>query len=284
MVRQDCRRRDDTTARRARSGRAESNTLARPALVLAPLLLVGSVVLAGVGVAPAAGASQDDVATACQLDRASPQAVINLRERAQQRLGELQTLKSESTVAVDQATIDTVANRLRNGNISYDRARYRRACGHYQVALDQSEAALERLYTELAEIRLTSVEEHVATRRAAGYDSMTMANLSARREALATQTANVSSLSQARAVATKSAALQADAEAQLPPMRVVQAADAIAPLWGSIPFGLGLTVVIGAIGAFVGRLTADTVDHGEETDESDTVEGRKTRFDSNPRK
>ena len=282
MARQNRYRRDDTTARRTRPGRAESHSIARPALVLALLILIGNVAL--VGVTSAAGATQGDVATACQLDRASPQAVINLRERAQQRLGELQTLQADSTVAVDQATIDTVANRLRNGNISYDRARYRRACGHYQVALDQSEAALERLYTELAEVRLTSVEDHIATRRAAGYDSTAMANLSARREALATQTANVSSLSQARAVATKSAALQADAEAQLPPMRVARAADAIAPLWGSVPIAVGLTLVIGAIGAFVGRLTADTTDSGEETDGPDPVEGRSTRFDSNPGK
>jgi hypothetical protein len=245
-------------------------------------IIISSVALAGFGVAPAAGASSDNVATACQLGPASPQAVTNLRERAEQRLGELRTLKTDSTVPVDQSTIDRIANRLRNGNLSFKRARYQRACGHYQIALNQSEVALERLYTELAQVRLSSVEEYVATRRAAGYESMAMANLSARREALAAQTANVSSLSQARAVSTKSAELQADTEAQLHPMQVVQAASAIVPLWGSIPFGLGLTLVIGAIGAFVGRHTADTVDSDEETDGPDPVEGRGTRFDRNP--
>lgn len=278
------RERDDTSVRRDQASRAESHPLSRPVFTLALFAVIGSAVLAGVGAAPAAAATQDGVTSACQLDRASPQSVIDLRERAQQRLGELRALQADAMVAVDQATIDTVTNRLRNGNISYDRARYRRACGHYQVALNQSEAELERLYTKLAQVRLTSVEEYVATRRTAGYESMAMANLSARREALAAQMWNVSSLPQARAVATKSAELQADTEAQLPSMQVVQAANAIAPLWGSVPFGLGLTLVIGGIGAFVGRLTADTVDSDEETDEPDPVEGRSTRFDSNPGK
>lgn len=283
MARRTRHGRDDTTVRQSPSGRTEPDRFAQPALSLALFAVVGSVILAGVGVAPATAAPQGDGATACQLDRASPQAVIDLRERAQQRLGELQTLKTNSAVPVDQSTIDTVANRLRNGNISYDRARYRRACGHYQVALDQSEAALERLYTTLAEVRLASVEEYVATRRAADYDSMAMANLSARREALATRTANVSSLSQARAVATKSGELQTDTEAQLPPMRTVRAANAISPLWGSIPIGLGLVLVIGAIGGLVGRLTADTAESDVGTETSD-VEDTGPRFDSNPGK
>ena len=276
MAQQDCRGRDEPTARWKHVIRAGLTTPTRGALVLTSVLILSVVAVAGAGGAPAAGATQGDVTTTCQLDRASPQAVVGLRERAQQRLEDLQRLKAESAVAVDQETIDSTANRMQNGNISYDRARYRRACGHYQIALDQSTAALERLYVALTEVRLESVESQLETRRAAGYDSMEMANLSARHEALAAQTANVSSLSQARAVASEAAELQAETT-ELPKMRVVRAATAFAPLWGSVPVGVGLSLVIGGIGAFVGRRTADTTASDGETDGPTEVEGTATR-------
>jgi|APHM01.1.fsa_nt_gi hypothetical protein len=253
------------------------------ALALAGLILL--VTLSAGGVAPAAGATQDNAASAsaCHLDRASPEAVVGLRDEVQQRLGELQRLNDRSAVAVDQSTIDTVANRMRNGNISYDRARYQRACGHYQIALDQSEAALERLYVALAEIRLASVEDQIEDRQTAGYDSMEMSNLSARHEALSAQTANVSSLSQARTVAHEAASLQTDTD-QLPAMNVVKAADAIAPLWGSVLGGVGLTLVIGGLGVFVGRRTADPDPDRTTEGTEEGVKGTATRNSAGQRR
>lgn len=282
MARQDRsdseRERDDSTPYRRRLRRPELPDLTPRTLALAAIIILGGISVGG-GVASAAGATQDDVASACQQDRASPQPVVDLRDRVQQRLGELRTLNDRSVVAVDQSTVDAVTNRMRNGNISYDRARYRRACGHYQIALEQSGAALERLYVALAEIRLASVEDQLEDRQTSGYDSMEMSNLSARHDALAAQAANVSSLSQARTVAQEASALQTDT-AQLPEMSVVNAADTLAPLWGSVLGGVGLTLVIGGLGALVGRYTVDTPDpdpHPPEEPEDTGVEGTATR-------
>lgn len=238
--------------------------------------MLGVVTAGGVGVAPAAGATQDDVATACHLDRASPETVGDLRERAQQRVGELEKLNAESTVAVDQARIETIADRVENGNISYDRARYQRACGHYQIALDQSTATLERLYISLAETRLASVEDQLKDRQQNGYDSMEMSNFSARHESLSEQTENVSSLPQARTVASEAAELQADTAA-LPKMRVVRVASTIAPFWRPVLGSVGFTLVIGGLGVFVGRSTVDATAQSPGEEENNGVEGTRTR-------
>jgi len=287
MDRKTRRRRDDT-ARRDRPGRSEPHIIERLALGFVLVVLLGSAALAGVGVTAAAGADQDDVAAECRLDTASPEAVVDLRERVEGRLAELEALNRNSAATVDRSTIDRVENRLRNGNLSYDRARYQRACGHYRIALDQSGAALERAYVNLAEVRLASAEDYIATRRDADYDSMELTNLSARREALAAETENVSSLPQARTVAAESAALQSDAKAQLPSARTVEVADTISPFWGSVPAALGIVLVIGSAGVFAGRRTVDTTDNDTDTGDGNTgdggVEGRNTRFDGNPGK
>lgn len=264
----------------------------RLALGFVLVTLLGGAVLAGVGVTEAATPGQDNAAAACQLDRVSPQDVVNLRERVEGRLDELETLQRDSAATVDRSTIDRVSNRLRNGNLSYDRARYRRACGHYRIALDQSGAALERAYVNLAEVRLASVADYIAARRDAEYESMAVTNLSARQAALAAQTANVSSLPQARTMAAESAALQSDAEAQLPSTRTVQVANAITPFWESIPAALGLVLVIGGVGLFAGRQTVESAADDTETGDGETgdgetgdeeVRGSKRRMDGTPR-
>lgn len=230
--------------------------LAIQRVVLVSLLLGGVVTGVG-GVAPVAGATQESLAAECHLDRASPEAVISMRERVQQRLGELRTVRENPAVTIEQSTIETVSDRMRNGNLSYDRARYRTACGHYQIAINQSGAALQQSYLTLAEIRLRTVEYTLERREDADYTPMEMSKLSARHEALTRQMANASSLSQARTVAQKAGTLEDDTD-DLAQMPVVEIATTIEPVWGSIPVAALLAAIIGGLGAVIGRSSVDT--------------------------
>lgn len=211
-----------------------------------------------------------EAADLCQAGELTAEKTVQMRERAQRRLAELKQMDAKSAVAIESGRITTVETRVQNGNLSYQRADYEQSCQHYQIAIEQSGAALERLYVEAAQIKLTTVGEYIADREKDGYASPSLKELAAEHEHLTTRHANVSSLSSARAVYEESSSLLSRTQDEIPSATIVTVAKAVEPLWGSIPLTGGLLSVIFAAGLVVGSWSSEEQETtGIEDDDDD---------------
>jgi hypothetical protein len=200
-----------------------------------------------------------------------PDEAVEQREQALDRLAELRELDSSPLVSVDKSTIDTVRTRIESGNISYSRANYDDASGHWQVAREQARAALIRHYNLGADRYVNATGDYLDAREAAGHNSPEMSRF--REQAQQIRAENASSLQESRNRYQAAQDLNSTVESELPSMAAVRWANRLTPLPMpdvAVPFVL---LVLLSITGYLGfrRGKGQTPDSGGKDDVTDTT-------------
>lgn len=197
----------------------------------------------------------DEVAAfGSETHKISPEEALEQRERAQQLLAELQQIDEEPMISVEQSTLRSISSRVQNGNLSYNRAKYRKAVNHWQVAQEQARAALQSHYASGAERSLNATTHYLNKRSSAGYQSAQLSEYQQRVAALQAQ--NPESLADHRHRYNTARQLHDDVETSVPSSTVVSLANFLSPIWVRAilaGLGLGMIVVSGLAGYQLGK-------------------------------
>lgn len=232
----------------------------RLAIIIAAIVVCGPLLAAS---APAALAAAPEPA-----DEA-----LDAKERAQSRLAELETLDATAEVTIEQSALRSIRNRIKQGNLSYERANYEQAKKHYQIAQEQARAALKQGYTRRASILLNASVSQLQDLKEHGYTAAGTATLSERGTRLRDRLENADTLTDARSVHNDIESLHGDV-GELPPVSTVKLADRMSGNLLLIGVGLAMTHLLGvAIAIRLDRARGPdrTTDDDDEDDERDTT-------------
>lgn len=229
--------------------------------------------IAIIGMVLAVGAQMTTAGVAAE-ESVSPEEALEQRERAQELLAELQRVNADPMMSAEPSTINSVRDRVQNGNLSYDRANYAEAENHWQVAQEQARAALQARYAAGTERSLNATADYLENRASDGYQSAQMSEYQERVVALRKQ--EPSSLEEHRQRYQAARKLHNDVDTSLPSSTVVDLANLLSPLWLSAPVG---ALVLGGVGVGAGiaghRLGSEEEEDDEENNEPEDDSSRR---------
>lgn len=225
----------------------EQNNTSGRAIGFVVLLLFGAVVVPGIGVAAPSAAD-----------------ALETRDRALNRLNELEELTATTAVEVDGGVERSIADQIRQGNISYRNGNYSAAQHHYEEAIKQARAALSKAYETRGRRLINASGAHLQKLEARGYDRADISTLREQIRGLQQQEQDINSFGEAQSFLQEAKNIHQQVE-QLPDPQFVQFVDSYYTM--VIPIQILISVIAALTGAAVMYWYKHEPDDGEEGEE-----------------